>query len=341
MANLNLDIVPQDYYIEKFYQYAGYPKYKKYTDVYEGGCPICREGKSWGKKRRLYFVNKQNLIFCHNCGWSGSPAKWVKEVTGKTFLEIIEDSKSFDNFNVSSYKEREIQEKPQPSLPGECINLYEKSQCAFYAHDKTVELALKTCRERRLFTAVNRPKSLWFCMKDYVHKDRIIIPFYDNTDIVFYQSRKILVKDKKPKYLSKIGADKTIFNFDNINSSLDYIFIFEGPIDCFFAKNGVAVGGITKGRACYTPKQKIQIEQKPFHEKIWVLDNQWLDITAKEKTISLLSAGQKCFIWPRELKKYKDFNDICQKINRDEISSQFIINNSYDELKGKLLLSQI
>ena len=83
------EVIPQDYIIEKFFQYAGYPKYKKITNVYEGGCPLCREGKSWGKKRRLYFVVKENYIYCHNCGWSGSPINWVQEVTGKNYIDII------------------------------------------------------------------------------------------------------------------------------------------------------------------------------------------------------------------------------------------------------------
>ena len=46
------EIIPEGYVAEKFYQYAGYPKYKKLTNVYEAGCPICREGKSWGKKAK-------------------------------------------------------------------------------------------------------------------------------------------------------------------------------------------------------------------------------------------------------------------------------------------------
>ena len=123
--------------------------------------------------------------------------------------------------------------------------------------------------------------------------------------------------------------------------SLEYIFIFEGPIDSFFVKNGVAVGGISKGRSCFTKKQKQQIIQKPFHKRIWVLDNQRCDKTAKEKTHSLLSQGEECFIWPEELSQYKDFNDLCTKIDRDEISSRFIIKNSYNELKSKLLLSRL
>ena len=59
--NLN-EVIPQEYIVEKFYQYAGYPKYKKLTNVYEGGCPICREGKSWNKKRRLYYIVKEDHI---------------------------------------------------------------------------------------------------------------------------------------------------------------------------------------------------------------------------------------------------------------------------------------
>ena len=336
------EVIPQEYIIEKFFQYAGYPKYKKITNVYEGGCPICREGKSWGKKRRLYFVVKENYIFCHNCGWSGSPVKWVQEVTGKNYYDIIQESKDVNSFSIPIEKEETKEKKPE-SLPGDCINLYDKSQCAFYAHEEMVKHAIDVCEERRLFTAVNRPKSLWFCRNDYVHKNRIIIPFYENNDIVFYQSRKLEKnkKDTKPKYLSKIGADKTIFNFNNIKNDLGYMFIFEGPIDSFFVPNGVAVGGISKGKSSLTKRQKQQVQLKPFHEKIWVLDNQWCDQTAKEKTNMLLSMGETCFIWPEELKTFKDFNDICQKINRDKIDSRFIISNSYNELKGKLLLSRI
>ena len=46
-----------------------------------------------------------------------------------------------------------------------------------------------------------------------------------------------------------------------MKDDLGYIFIFEGPIDSFFVKNGVAVGGISKGRSCFTKRQDLQIQQ--------------------------------------------------------------------------------
>jgi len=62
-------ILPEAYIVQKFYQYAGRPKYNRLAKTYQGGCPICREGKSWGKKRRLFYVTTDNFLHCHNCGW--------------------------------------------------------------------------------------------------------------------------------------------------------------------------------------------------------------------------------------------------------------------------------
>ena len=53
--------IPEEYIIQKFYQFSGNPTYNKFTNVYNGSCPICREGKSWGRKRRLFFIPKDNI----------------------------------------------------------------------------------------------------------------------------------------------------------------------------------------------------------------------------------------------------------------------------------------
>ncbi len=49
-------VLPEAYVIQKFYQFAGSPKYNRLTKTYQGGCPVCREGKSWGRKKRLFYV---------------------------------------------------------------------------------------------------------------------------------------------------------------------------------------------------------------------------------------------------------------------------------------------
>ena len=64
-------MLPQEYIIGKFYQYAGYPKHKKASNTYQGGCPSCKEGKSWNKKSRLNYIPNKGFIHCFNCNKTG------------------------------------------------------------------------------------------------------------------------------------------------------------------------------------------------------------------------------------------------------------------------------
>ena len=85
--------LPEDFVILKFFELGFYPKYNKFNNVYQCSCPICREGKSLGKKRRCYYIPKNENIFCHNCGWSGKPFRWIKEVSKCSDNDIIKELK--------------------------------------------------------------------------------------------------------------------------------------------------------------------------------------------------------------------------------------------------------
>jgi NMD protein affecting ribosome stability and mRNA decay len=37
------------------------------------------EGKSFGKKKRCWYIPAKDLIYCHNCGWSSRPLKWIMQ----------------------------------------------------------------------------------------------------------------------------------------------------------------------------------------------------------------------------------------------------------------------
>jgi hypothetical protein len=193
-------ILPDQYVVEKFCQYGGYPKYNKRANAWMAGCPICREGNSWGKKRRLYYKLDKNYIFCFNCGWKSNSLNYIKHVTGMTFSEIAAESGEYTTDNVVEQLE---QDKPTrhletPPLPDDSINLFEKNQVRYWlttgtpAEKKVVSDAVSLLKHRNLYNAINKPKTLWLSLTDYVHKNRITIPFY-NTDnkIVFYQTRSI------------------------------------------------------------------------------------------------------------------------------------------------------
>lgn len=340
-------VIPEEYITTKFYQYAGYPKYKRLSNVYEGGCPICREGNSWGRKRRLFYLAKKKIICCHNCGWYSSPYNWIKKVSGLNDIEIIKEIKHFtpNTENIVEKKDEIKKEIIVPTLPDNSINLQDISQLNYFKNNKIVEIAKNYLSQRRLDTCINPPNSFFISLTDKVHKNRLIIPFYYNNNIVFYQTRTLLEKDNKtkPKYLSKIMGEKSLFNIDNIKDDIDYIFVFEGPIDSCFVQNGVGVTGIQeKSKQTFSPLQLKQLDQYKLYKKIFVLDSQWQDDASARKSKILLQQNESVFLWPEKLgKKFKDFNDICVKLKRDYIKPDVIIENTFTGIKGIIQLSKI
>ena len=335
MYDMNFNI-PEQYIVTKFFQYTGFPVYKPGIKAYNACCPVCREGNSWGKKKRLFYFPKKEQLYCHNCSKGWTPLGWMKQVCGMSYRDIKSEISS-------GYSDKPILDinsvmdtKPSrdvPSLPLDSINLFDKNQVKFYKSNPVVRKCLQIIKQRRLSKAVNRSAALYVSLNDFIHKNRLCVPFYDRSNnITFYQTRKIL-DDSSPKYLSKQYSDKTVFGINNIDVNFPYIFVLEGPIDAMFIKNGVAVCGTSM-----TKSQLKQLQQFPTHEIIWCLDNQRVDTTSKRKTLEILSEGYKAFIWPENL-SCKDFNEYCITNNIDEFDYNIILNNSNANTTSALLSS--
>lgn len=334
----NYDL-PIDYTISKYYDLAYKVSHNKYDNVYRACCPLCREGKSWGRKFRSYFIVDENRIYCHNCGQNLTPFNWIKSVSGMSDDEIFEEVEVLNtSINILEYSFEDTTVRENKVLPDDCINLFDSTQVSFYHGNEIVRQAMWEINQRRLQTAINSPDAIYISLSDYTHKNRLVIPFKDSFGkIVFYQSRKLVSWDLKDKYISKSGCQKTIAGMDKVDPGLDYVFIFEGPIDSFFIKNGIAVGGINGGYFKFTDTQEKQMEELRFFSKIWVVDSQWLDVAAREKTLKLLEQGECVFFWPEKWgKKYKDFNEMCVKCGIDGISPEFVKKNTLCGTEGVL-----
>jgi len=338
-------VIPEQYVVNVLYENIYKISYNKYNKSYNGCCPICKEGGSWGKKKRFYYIPDKELAYCHNCGYSKKVLTFITEVTNKSLHEIINEVKEFDIEILPIEEPKEVKKVIDKSLPEDCINLSDISQIEYYKDNIVVKTALQLIKDRKLDKGINKPKTFYISLKDVVHKNRLILPFYDeNDDIIFYQSRGLTKKDlfERPKYLSKVGAERSLYGMQNINSNLDNVFIFEGPIDSYFVENGLATCGITeKSNKMFTTLQKQQINKLNLYAKIYVLDNQYCDKAALNKSIILVDNNEKVFIWPKELKRFKDFNDICVAGNKDKIRPEFILKNTHSGLKAKLLLTEI
>ena len=272
------------------------------------------------------------------------PVKWIQSVSGLTYADILKESNSIVVDVMADISREELPEKVNTeTLPEDPINLLDEQQVNFYRNSNIVQEALKVLHSRRLDVAANRPKTFWLSLSDKIHKNRLVIPFYDlDGKIVHYQTRTIVEnkKYKMPKYLSKSNSDKTLFGIDQVTDKSKFIFITEGPIDACFIKNGVAVAGINEGKgSLFTKKQQEQLQHFTTHEIVWVLDNQFNDKASYSKSKYLITQGCKVFIWPKELKKYKDINELCIGQNINYVPEKFLLRNSYVGLKAKLLLT--
>lgn len=333
----------EDYIASKFFQNCGKPYYNKLQKVYQGSCPICREGKSWLKKRRCYYIVDKNVICCHNCGWYSKPYNWIVKVTGQNFKDIKNE---LENFNTPiTYKVEKDNTQPGlktvEDLPLDSINLLDEDQVNYYKQNKVVQEALKILTGRKLKSAINRPKTFFISLVDKVHDNRLIIPFYNSEDkIIFYQTRSVLPDDNRPKYLSKVGSERSLYGINNIQPELENIYITEGPIDAMFLKNGIAVAGINESKSKnFTNLQQQQLVEYMLFKRIWVLDNQWIDTASKIKTKNLIDAGESVFLWPGHLKKYKDLNDYCVEKDINCFDAETILENTYSGLKAKILIA--
>jgi hypothetical protein len=339
--------LPEDYVVLKFYELGYRPIYNKFNGTYQCACPLCREGKSLNKKRRCYYIPKNNNIFCHNCGHSSKPFKWIKEVSGVDDSVIINELKDYTPDVDTILDESPKAVVNTETLPTDSINLSDASQLEYYKNDDTVRATINLIKLRRLDTAVNRPDNLYLSLTDRVHKNRLIIPFVnENNQIEHYQTRTVLGRDNrtKPKFLSKSGgAQKPLFNVNKVSSDHDSIYIFEGPMDAFFVRNSVAVAGITEKGRSLTDRQQQQLDGPlRFYDAVWILDSQWVDRASLIKSEVLLQQGERVFIWPEKFgKRFKDFNDIAVTCKIDEIKHEFIQKNTFKGLEGIVKLTEV
>lgn len=316
--------LPATFVLNKFYAYSHEPTYRKYDGTYNAGCPICKEGKSLGKKKRLFFYPDSNTFHCFNCSQTWSAYSWIKKVCNVT-KEELDYEIATNSFSLDVDKKMDflsIKKKELPDLPYDSINLFDEIQKQYYKDNSDFNKALRYIQERKLDTAVNKSPTLFFSLTDFLHKNRICIPFYNtNKKVVFYQTR--CLDNSIPKYLGKQGYDKTLFGIDRIDPHIPAIFIFEGPIDAMFVRNGVSAAGLN-----LTETQETQLALFPFHEKIWVLDNPKFDETAEKKTREFVLEKKKVFKWKPEM-SYKDFNEMAMFEDLNEISYKVILDNLY------------
>jgi len=328
--------IPVDYILQNIYSFCKRPYYKKNEGIYNAECNVCKEGSSAGSKRRLFYFPSEHYFYCFNCNRSWSEIEWLCTATNMSAADLLREVRQFIPDACSDYvlrsNDQGCTKRAEYFLPDGCIDICDSKQVSYYKDNESVagmlKLAIDYCKKRRLFTAINRPPTLYVSVDDFTHSKRLIIPFYNELNkIESYQSRS-LFSDIQPKYLTKVG-EKCFYGENNIDQNIPYLFVLEGPIDSMFVRNGIGMGG-----AKPTEKQG-DFLRKHFDKKvIYIFDN---DIDNKEMYKNItnhIEQGCSVFIWPKELSKFKDLNEVCCELGIDSVSTDFIVKNTFNGVEA-------
>lgn len=273
-------------------------------------CPICGDGKK-RRSRRGHFYLDTNIYYCFNGGCDANGGMSALHFLSKLLsIPIDEVKKELIKRAGSIKKAMECAQKNE-----ETIKLEKKKQTVQSLEGLVKEHILdgiwtaelpqfveEIIEKRKLRKAPFLPKNFTFYFDK--NEKRLVIPWTEN----YYQERAITYEqEKESKYKFPPLIEKPVFGLTELDKNFPYIFLVEGVFDSIWVKNGVAVGSLTLS------KHQHELINEKFNnlELIYLMDNQWRDKTSLDKTKKILTEEPftKIFIWPKELKKFKDINE--------------------------------
>lgn len=147
--------------------------------------------------------------------------------------------------------------------------------------------------------------------------NRLIIPFYKNGEMVYYQARGL--KGQKKKYINAdVKRSGIIYGFDRLYQNInDYLFVTEGFFDAYHL-NGVSVQENKLSSA------QIDLLKKSPRTKVIVPDFNGDNYTLAEQAIEL----EWGVAFPNFSDKYKDTTEAIQNIGKLS-TLQDIMDNIY------------
>ena len=276
-------------------------KFKKIKpNLYNFRCPLCGDSKKHRNKTRGYiFSNTRNQTFvfkCHNCGVSttfGNLLKQLDAVLYKQYVfEKFKEGKVGQHTYVAEpkFNFETPKFKPKLSLPKADVNPAAKE----YLERRKLDPA-KFYYTDRFKQWTNTLKQTF----DDVRYDepRIIIPLIYLNTVVGFQGRSL--GPSKVKYITVMLNDDApkIYGLDNIRKDAP-VFITEGPFDCTFICNSIAMCGAD-----------VDISRWGINNPVYVYDNEPRSPEITRRIEIVISSQQSVVIWPNNIHE-KDINDM-------------------------------
>lgn len=235
-------------------------------------CQCCHDYKV---RAGFKFENNNIGYNCWNCGTTGRFEEFSGHVS-KNFRKIlnaygIEDSDIDTVLNSTFFNKKETESTvvtlasltkvststPQVKLPPKSIKLGSTTDFLQY-QEKLADYLLS-----RKIDIISYP---FFFSMEQRFLDRVIIPFYRNSKLIYWQARSINPDEKKRYDNAAVGRDAVMFNIDRLTSYSPLpLFVTEGVFDAMMF-DGVAILG-----SKLTPA-KIELLKASTRRLVFVID---------------------------------------------------------------------
>lgn len=213
-----------------------------WTSVNAPCCVYRGHGKDTKKRGGFRFDNDGFVYHCFNCnfkaGWlpgktlssnTKNLLKWLgvndNELTKLSFY-TLRNKEQIEHDTVKLYKELEERELPPQTYPIE-----------FWAQQEETSEDFIKVLEYIDFRGLQFDWYPWHWSAESGYRDRLILPFYENSKIVGWTGRKVFSNTLKYLTHSQPGC---VFNIDRQTQDREYCLVVEGQLDAI-AIDGVAV----------------------------------------------------------------------------------------------------
>lgn len=296
----------------------------RFTNLYYNfRCNVCGDSKKTKKKKRGYILKQKHpwVFKCHNCDVSMSAERWLKRYFPVYHTQYIQEllqsgviapkENTKPNFKKTIEKVKEIREKHTSDELEE-----EKIETSWFrpinlGHGELYERARALCVNRKIPELVWKN---WFVSINGKYRNRMIIPFFDDKQNIYYYQARALYNWLQPKYINRVSDKKdALYNYYNIDRSKPVI-LTEGIIDSLFIENAVAV--------CGTAITEDTEEQLKGLDVYYLFD---CDKPGRKKSQKHLLAGKNIFLWKKFLEDHGmpqrdkwDVNDVYLYLSREK-----------------------
>lgn len=307
--------------------------------TYNFRCPLCGDSRKNKFKARGFLFEKDQggfLYHCHNCNITLGLDKLMETVDNSLYKEYVLEKLSLSGDTrkktpVEEFADKMKKPKFISQTPLKTLKKISQLKWDHPAKQYVIKRDIPNQAHARLFYVPKFKKWVNTIIPNKFEnldhdEPRLIIPFLDeDKNLIGFQGRSfnpraqlryitIMVDDAKPK----------IFGLDNCDRNKIH-YILEGPIDCLFVENSIAMAGGS-------------IDFDYVNENsVFVYDNEPRSPETCAKIHKVVDMNHKVVIWPEFIHE-KDVNDM---ISRQKVTNidDLLYTNISQGLEAKLIFS--